>query len=276
MNVIDNFFDQINHLPMLPKVVQEVTEQLNNDDVDLRALAASINHDQVLAARVLRMSNSAYFGCSRSIKTVDDAVALIGLENLATLVVASGVTTTFTNVPGLNLHQFWVHSLVTASIARQISRDLGLDAATAYIAGLLHSVGQLPIHLVFPAAGAQVTEVCRGRSVLERKSAEQSILGIDHCQIGEMLAKLWNFPEEILCVLRHYAEPFKGGASEFAPVVYAAAYIASEFEREKTSAEIAASLDAEVASALHLSDADALAERVEHYRSFVQEAQSYL
>lgn len=276
MNVIDNFFDQINHLPMLPKVVQEVTEQLNNDDVDLKALAASINHDQVLAARVLRMSNSAYFGCSRSIKTVDDAVALIGLENLATLVVASGVTTTFTSVPGLNLQQFWVHSLVTASIARQISRDLGLDAATAYIAGLLHSVGQLPIHLVFPAAGAQVTEVCRGRSVLERRSTEQSILGIDHCQIGEMLAKLWNFPEEILCVLRHYVEPFKSGASEFAPVVYAAAYIASEFERKKTSVEIAASLDTAVASALHWHDADALAERIERYRTFVHEAQSYV
>lgn len=276
MNVIDNFFDQINHLPMLPKVVQEVTEQLNNEDVDLKALAASINHDQVLAARVLRMSNSAYFGCSRSIKTVEDAVGLIGLENVATLVVASGVTTTFTNIPGLNLHQFWTHSLVTASISRQISRDLGLDAATAYIAGLLHSVGQLPIHLVFPAAGAQVTEMCRGRSVLERRSAEFSILGIDHCQIGEMLAKLWNFPEEILCVLRHYAEPLSKGASQFAPVVYAAAYIASEFEREKTSAEIAASLDAEVISTLNWNDVDALLERIESYRSFVQEAQSYL
>lgn len=276
MNVIDNFFDQINNLPMLPRVVQEVTAQLNNEDVDLKALAASINHDQVLAARVLRMSNSAYFGCSRSVKTVDDAVALIGLENVATLVVASGVTATFTHVPGLNLNHFWVHSLVTASIARQISRELGLDAATAYIAGLLHSVGQLPIHLVFPAAGAQVTEMCRGRSVLERRSTEQSILGIDHCQIGEMLAKLWNFPEEILCVLRHYAEPFKAGASAFAPVVYAAAYIASEFEREKTAAEIAASLDIEVAHALKWSDVDALAERIEHYRMFVQEAQSYL
>jgi HD-like signal output (HDOD) protein len=276
MNVIDNFLDQINRMPMLPKVVQEVAAQLDNEDVDLKALAASINHDQVLAARVLRMSNSAYFGCSRSIKTVEDAVALIGLENVATLVVASGVTTTFTNVPGLNLQHFWVHSLVTASIARQISRDAGLDAATAYIAGLLHSVGQLPIHLVFPAAGAQVTEMCRGRSVLERKAAEQSILGIDHCQIGEMLAKMWNFPEEILCVLRHYVEPFKAGASEFAPVVYAAVYIASEFEREKTAAEIAASLDAEVMQALNWNDADALIERIEHYRIFVQEAQSYL
>lgn len=276
MNVIDNFFDQINRMPMLPKVVQEVTAQLDNEDVDLKALAASINHDQVLAARVLRMSNSAYFGCSRSIKTVEDAVGLIGLENLATLVVASGVTTTFTSVPGLNLNHFWVHSLVTASISRQLSRELGLDAATAYIAGLLHSVGQLPIHLVFPAAGAQVTEMCRGRSVLERKAAEQSILGIDHCQIGEMLAKMWNFPEEILCVLRHYAEPLNAGASQFAPVVYAAAYIASEFEREKTALEIATSFDTEVAQTLNMQDIDALTARIESYRAFVHEAQSYL
>ncbi len=149
MNLIDNFFEKVNQLPMLPKVVQEVTSQLKQADIDLHVLADTINHDQVLAARVLRMSNSAYFGCSRSIKTVEDAVALIGLENVETLVVASGVTTTFNNVPGMDLHRFWQHSLVTASIARQISHDLGLHAGTEYIAGLLHSIGQLPIHLVF-------------------------------------------------------------------------------------------------------------------------------
>lgn len=276
MNLVDNFFEKINQLPMLPKVVQEVTEQLNQDDIDLHKLADTINHDQVLAARVLRMSNSAYFGCSRTIKTVEDAVALIGLENVKTLVVASGVTTTFTDIPGMDLHHFWEHSLITASIARQISHELGLHAGTAYIAGLLHSVGQLPIHIVFPAAGAQVLQACRGQSALERKAIEQSMLGIDHCQIGEMLAKMWNFPEEILCVLRHYAEPLKDEECILAPVVYAAVHIASGFELEKSSEDIAVSIDPAIAKLLNINDQRAFAEKIASYQHFVHEAQNYL
>ena len=115
MNVIDNFLEKMNNLPMLPKVVQEVIELLNKDDVDFKAVADKINHDQVLAARVLRMSNSAYFGCSRAVKTIEDAISLIGTQNLKTLVVASGVTATFTSVPGLDLKRFWQHSLITVS-----------------------------------------------------------------------------------------------------------------------------------------------------------------
>jgi putative nucleotidyltransferase with HDIG domain len=276
MNVIDNFFDKINNLPMLPKVVQEVMQLLGNSEVDIKALANKINHDQVLAARVLRMSNSAYFGCSRTIKTIEDAVGLIGLQNLKSLVIASGVTATFTEVPGMDLKRFWQHSLVTASIARQLARELRLDAETAYIGGLMHSVGQLPMHLVFPAASAQVEEACRGRSVLERMSIEQSIMGLDHCQVGEVLAKLWNFPEEILHLIRYYAEPFSEHASKISRVIYAAVHIASDLEADKAPSYIAETMDFEVAKALSLDDTDDFIERIESYRGFVSEAQNYL
>ena len=276
MNLIDNFFEQINHLPMLPKVVQDVRDQLNKDDIDLHMLADTINHDQVLAARVLRMSNSAYFGCSRQVKTIEDAVALIGFENLETLVIASGVTTTFTSIPGMDLQRFWQQSLVTASIARQISHEFDMHAGVAYIAGLLHSVGQLPIHIVFPAAGAQVLHACKGQNALERKNIEQSILGIDHCQIGEMLAKMWNFPEEILCVLRHYADPLKDKDCILAPVVYVAVHIASGFEQHKTAEDIASSLDPMIAKYLNINDQQAFASQIDSYHHFVAEAQDYL
>jgi HD-like signal output (HDOD) protein len=278
MNVVDNFFDKINQLPMLPKVVQEVEAQLKNTDVDLNALADTINHDQVLAARVLRMSNSAYYGCSRSIQTIEDALALIGLQNVETLVIASAVTTTFTHIPSVDLNRFWMHSLVTASIARQISNDAGLESKTAYIAGLLHSIGQLPMHIVFPAAGMQITQACRDVSVLDRKNIEQSILGLDHCQIGEVIAKLWNFPEAILCVLRYYAEPLKveACACTLAPVVYVAAHIALGIEQGKSAHDIAIALETSIAQRLNIHDLEAFAEKIDGYHQFVQEARDYL
>jgi len=276
MNVIDNFFDKINNLPMLPKVVQEVLQLLGNSEVDIKQLSHNINHDQVLAARVLRMSNSAYFGCSRTIKTIEDAIGLIGLQNLKTLVIASGVTATFTEVPGLDLKRFWQHSLVTASVARQLSREMRSDAEAAYIGGLMHSVGQLPLYLVFPAVSAQVVAACRGRSILDRMGVEQSMMGLDHCQVGEVLAKLWNFPDEILLLIRYYAEPFGEFANQTSRIIFTAVHIASELQMGKEAHYIAETMDVEVAKALSLHDTNAFAERINAYRGFVGEAQNYL
>lgn len=278
MNLIDKFFEQLHTMPMLPKVVQEVTTLLNADDVDVKVLSDKINHDQVLSARVLRMSNSAYFGCSRTISSIEDAIGLIGLGKLKTLVVASGVTSTFKSVPGMDLQHFWQHGLITASVARDIAHQLRLDEDTAYIAGLMHTVGRLPIHMVFPQAGTKIEEACKDRSVLERNKVEQSILGIglDHNHVGEKLAQQWNFPEDITRVIRYYTEPFDEKACELAPVVYAAAHIAFDLEYGNASDYIAETLDQDVADKLGFSDQAALAERIEGYSAFVQEAKSYL
>lgn len=275
MNVIDNFFEQLHTMPMLPKVVQEVTQLLNSDDVDVKELSDKINHDQVLSARVLRMSNSAYFGCSREVSTIEDAIALIGLAKLKTLVVASGVTSAFTSVPGLDLKRFWQHSLITASVARELAKEQGLDADTAYIAGLMHTVGQLPIHMVFPKAGEEIEASCQGKSVLERHNVEHAILGLNHNQIGEKLAKKWNFPEEISRVIRYYTDPFNDGACVLAPVVYAAAHIAFDLEAGKEADAIAETLNEEVAATFPF-DVSAFSERIEDYRAYVAEAKSYL
>jgi HD-like signal output (HDOD) protein len=275
MNVIDGFLEKINNLPMLPKAVQDVTALLNQENIDNKELTQTIGHDQVLSARVLRLSNSAYFGCSRSVKTIDDAVSLIGYNSLKTLVIASGVTSAFTKVPGLDLRKFWQQSLVTAEIARQISKELKLEPETAYLAGLMHSVGQLPIHLVFPEAGARIQEACQGRSVLERKNVEHSELGIDHCQVGELLAKVWNFPEDISRVIRYYADPFNAQACAYAPVVYAAVHIAFDLQQDKDASYIAETLNQEVAKALNM-PAETLINRIETYRELANQAKTYI
>ena len=124
MKLIDDFFEQTQNMPLLPKVVQEVMQLLNTEPIDVGTLVDKINHEQVLSAKILRMSNSAYFGRSGKVSTVEEAISLIGLEKLNTLVVASGVTSAFTEVPNLDLKRFWQHSLITASVARQLATEL--------------------------------------------------------------------------------------------------------------------------------------------------------
>lgn len=275
MNIVDNFFEKINKLPMLPKVVQEVTILLKNSEVDIHALAHKIDHDQALSARVLRMSNSAYYGCSRTIKTIEDAVAVIGLKNLENLVVVAGIKGTFTEIAGLDLKKFWLHSLVTASVARQLGKELKLDVETVYIAALLHSIGQLPIHIIFPSAAEKIDWDVQSVGMLERCGIEDDVLGINHCQVGEMLAKHWNFPEVILRVVRYYADPLNSNACPLAPVVYVAVHITDGLLRGESSDHIAQTLNAEVASILKV-DQNAWVEKIDSYQDFIKEAEHYL
>jgi HD-like signal output (HDOD) protein len=276
MNAVETFYEKINRLPMLPKVVQEVTALVEQRELDLKLLAHTIDHDQVLSARVLQMSNSAYFGCSRTIKTVEDAVSIIGLRNLKTLVIASGVTKAFTEVPGLDLNKFWLHSLVTASVARQLGKELKMDAETVYIAGLMHSVGQLPIHLIFPSAAEKIDWECQSVGPLGRCEIEQSMLGIDHCIVGEMLAKYWNFPEMILRVIRYYADPLHQNACVLAPVVYVAVHIASGLEANKDAEYIAETLNPKVAKKLGWDNVNDVKTKLAPYVILVDEAKAYI
>lgn len=275
MNVIDNFFEKIASLPMMPKVIQEVLIMLEGDEIDTNKLVHKIDQDQVLAAKVLRLSNSSYYGRVGTVKNVNEAIAVTGLRNLKTLVIASGISAAFTKIPGFDLTRFWRHSLMTANIAREIAKEQHLDTETTYISALMHSIGQLPIHLVFPAAGAEIDEVCHGKSVLERKNVEHTKVGVDHCMIGAELAKRWNFPEEIQRAIRYYADPLNENACDLAPIIYMAAHIAYDLEAGESPEKTATTLNTDVAAKLNV-DINALPEKIEGYKAFLTEAEGIL
>lgn len=275
MNPIDDFFNSITALPSLPKVVLEVMEMLGQEDVALNALARKVEHDTVIAAKVLKMANSSYYGATRAIKTVDDAIAILGLSKLRTLVVASGITASVPAQPELDLQGFWKHSLVTAGISREIAGELEQNVELAYLVGLLHNIGGLLIQMVFPKISAEVKLAYADSSAEERQRIEHEAIGLDHCQISEELANRWNFPREISRILRYYATPFDKSAGELAPVVYLAAHIAGGLERGDSAEAILQSLNADVAHALSI-NATGWDERITAYQALVQEAEALL
>lgn len=275
MDVIERFFEKIASLPMMPKVIREVLIMLESDDVDANKLIQALSQDQVLSAKVLRLANSSYYGRVGTVKTINDAISVTGLRNLKTLVIASGITATFTKIPGFDLARFWRHSLITANIAREIAKEQRQDTETTYISALMHSIGQLPIHLVFPTAGAEIDETCHGKSVLERKNVEHTKLGIDHCMIGAELAKRWNFPEEIQRAIHYYADPLNESACGLAPIIYMAAHIAYDLEANEPAEKTASTLNPDIVKKLNIEVAD-LPKKIEAYKAFLAEADSAL
>lgn len=282
---IEAFFNSVAHMPSLPKVVHEVMQMLADDNVEVSALALVVQRDAVIAAKVLKMANSSYYGLTRTIKTIDDAIAILGLSKLKTLVIASGVLGTVTHVDNLDLKAFWRHSLVTASVSRDLATYFKQDAEMAYIAGLLHNIGGLLIHMVHPETSLEIDALCEGMSADKRQFIERQLIGVDHCEISEALANRWNFPSDLSRVLRDYATALDKGASDMAAIVYLAVNIAYRLQHGDTAQMIAESLDAETADAANTNvqlvkrlgggNVDWIA-RMMSFESFVQEAEALL
>lgn len=274
---LDDLFAHLPPLPSLPKVVADLIDSLGRDNVDLERIVDDLRHDPNLGARVLRMANSPFYGASRKIGAIDDAIALIGLNTLRSLVIASGVTATFTDVPHLDLHAFWRHALVVAALARRIAvRTRGrVNAEFAYTAGLMHRIGVPLIHLAFPDAAAGIARDCQDRNIGERSAIEHAALQLCHAQVGEQLALRWHFPNDIVTALRWYAEPEAATASDTARVVALAAQIALDHAQGTPEDTPGATLQASAMAALGLSP-DALADDIAAVPDLEQGAASFL
>ncbi|PKO46760.1 MAG: histidine kinase [Betaproteobacteria bacterium HGW-Betaproteobacteria-22] len=275
MKTISEFFDAIEHLPTLPKVVQDVMQMLADEDVDINALAKVVQCDAVISAKVLQMANSSFYGATRTIKTIDDAIAILGTSRLKSLVVASGVMSAITHVDNLDLRQFWRQSLLAANISRALAIDLGKDAEVAYISGLLHNIGGLLMHMVMPETSIEVDALCRELSADKRQFIERQLLGLDHCQIGEALAIRWNFPSEISHVLRDYATPSHQHVTGLVVVVYLAVHITQGLTQGAAEVDILQNLNAEIIESLGL-QSEGWLNRIEAYRELASATELFI
>lgn len=277
MTPLEKIFSQTQVLPTIPKVVHELIQSLNDEDADIGKLARSVSQDQVISARVLRLANSSYYGSSRKVASIDDAVTLIGLNQLRILVIACGMAGSFVKVPGIDLSHFWRHSLLTAMVARLMAKELGggLNAEIAFTAGLMHGIGVLLIHNAFPDTANDIARACNDRSVTERFQVERELLQTDHCEVGAELAKRWNFADEIVNTIRYYCEPLSEQASEYATAVFAAGYVALLIEQPEKTQVMSEALSTELLEKLNFKSGS-LQDQVEKYKSLKDAANAVL
>lgn len=102
-----SLLSRINELPKIRKVLQELVEMVNRDEVDLMQLSQKIAMEQVVSARILRLANSAHFGRSRTVASIDEAVIRLGTEPIRTLVVVSVLTSAFPKFETMDVTEYW-------------------------------------------------------------------------------------------------------------------------------------------------------------------------
>jgi putative nucleotidyltransferase with HDIG domain len=195
-------------LPPFPAVAQRVLALVNQENVAIKDLGDLVKMDPSFSAELLRFANSALFGVRHEVKSVSQAIVLLGLDRvktMATLVAVNRMIRSSVRVGALR--KVWIHSLVTALIAEEAARVTGLAADTAYTAGLLHNLGTLGLMSAYPEEYSRMLEVTQefGFDLLQ---TELDLFDIDHCLAGCYLAQDWDFPDELAAAIAvHHEDP---------------------------------------------------------------------
>lgn len=206
---LDQLFADDESLPTVPKVVADLIEMLHDDDVPFSVVAHRIELDQVLAARVLQMVNSPFFGLRRKISSIQGAILMLGLSAIRSFVVSSGLSATFRKVEGVNLPGFWAHSLRVASVSRYLaSKTRSVDSNLAFTAGSMHAIGHLIMAQAMPERIAGLNAI-HPFEALGRAQLELAEFGYHYGDVSASLARRWEFAPELVGALSSFVTQAK-------------------------------------------------------------------
>lgn len=207
---------KISGLPTLPTVISKLIELVDSPKTDTRILARLIYNDQSLTARILKIANSAYYGFSREISTVDTAIVVMGFNAVKEMGLSLSVFDAFKNIGSVeefDVHKYWEHSVATGMAAKLMARRAGLpESGELFVAGLLHDIGKMVLIQYLPDDFKKVVEYMKEHECTYVE-AERELIGITHAQIGALIAARWRLPDRIVsCIKNHHsikpADPF--------------------------------------------------------------------
>lgn len=224
-------------LPALPQVVLQVVKKAEEPNCRAMELSQLIEHDPGLSTKILKVVNSAYFGLPRSIKTIHNALVILGINQVRNLTLSMGVLNVLSSPnPRIRDHQkaFWEQSFGAARAAQLVASKKRLsreEQEGIFVGGLLHDIGRLFYLTLFNLPYQQVIDRVE-RSEVTLSQVERSVLGASHPEIGGDLAKRWGFPESLIRMIRSHEGDFSSGRPHAEYCVHIADSISTWVERE--------------------------------------------
>ncbi len=205
----------VGDLPPMPHVASRAISMIENPDTTAQEMTELLQSDTALAARVLKIANSAMFSRQREITTLSQAIMVIGFKALKGVIVAATLRQLNKNFGKIE-KLIWEHSMSVAVSSTVITKRLKKNfVEEIFLLGLLHSLGQIVI-LSQPDTAKDFKQVLKmieteGKTYVD---AETKILGFAHPLIGALVAKKWNFSAETCQIILHYADPLEGDKPE--------------------------------------------------------------
>ena len=225
--------DNISELPTLPTVYLKLNRLLQSSQSNASQISRIIESDQAIASKVLRLVNSSFFGLSRKITQINQAVVLLGFNAIRSAVLSISVLESFqsTSTSNFDHRLFWEHSIAVGTIARQLAKELRLGMEEeAFSCGILHDIGKLVLDQVLPKKFKKIIETVDARqcTILE---AERLILETDHCEIGEYLLEHWSLPHMLVeSVALHHSPSILRSNPQMVSLVHLADILARKLQ----------------------------------------------
>jgi putative nucleotidyltransferase with HDIG domain len=209
----------LKNLPSLPELYLAIADALQSPTASAQRIADIASQDAGLSAKLLQLSNSAFFGFSREVFTVEEAVQLLGATVIQSLAMAVPIFSSFRRdrCPQFPLDQIWEHSVQTAVLGRQIAGEQSLDphlAEQAFCAGVLHDLGKIILADGLPEEYSAVLKESRetGTPLIE---VERKHLQATHAEVGAYLLALWGLPIPLVEAVANHHHPRRCGTEEF-------------------------------------------------------------
>jgi len=185
--------ERISNLPTLPNLLQKFNEMIKDPKISMDALGKELSKDQVITSKLLKLVNSAFYGFPGRISTISHALVLLGYDALKGLIITSSI---FENLSP-TAYPLWRHSIAVSLASRKIATKLSLqDREEFAVAGLLHDIGKVILHMEAPQEYCAVVDYARS-SGQPLWMTEAEMLGFDHATIGLWICEEWTLPAKL-------------------------------------------------------------------------------
>ncbi|HPA04436.1 MAG TPA: HDOD domain-containing protein [Candidatus Hydrogenedentes bacterium] len=198
---------RLTSLPALPETLNQVRAAVESPDSSVRSVADIIALDPPIAAKILSVANSAFYGFAQPIHDLVHAISLMGLRETYGIVLSTTVIDLVSKWKNLEYRTFWLESMCCAAAARIVARASGRRGLPGiFAAGLLHDLGRAALLETVPDACAKIDGGLTGHELLD---AEERLVGLSHTEAGYELARQWGLPPEITAPIRFHHDPMR-------------------------------------------------------------------
>ncbi len=223
MGTLEVAKDKIKNIPTLPAIVIQIIKTTNDPTSSARDINKIIINDQAIAAKILQMANSPFYGLSSKVNNLNRAITLLGFNTVRSLALSISMVDHFKGKSSneyFNRGRFWEHSLGVAMLSRMLAgKTNNVNPEEAYMAGLLHDLGIVILDQFFQDEYSAILKLIyeKGRLPLE---AEVEIAGQDHAHFAGEIAQIWKYPDFLVAAIRnHHTPDFHGEHEDYAHVV---------------------------------------------------------
>lgn len=226
MPKIEDIIKKIDTLKPVSYLGEKIMEITSNPDSSLSELVEVVKFDQNITANILRICNSSYIGLKKKMMSIQQAVAYLGIEKVSCLAMLGNSSENFKQAQqgyDLNEGELWRNSVSSALIAQNLAEKKNLKhGPMIFTSALLKDIGKVILNTYVKDSFEEIIQAVQQKEMTFLE-AEQAVIGIDHAELGAMIAEKWNFSPEMVDIIRNHHTPEKGAKDDLAlPIIYLA------------------------------------------------------